>query len=185
MMGFRHADRRLPFLWEGTGQPPGRWNGTGAGPVQYFSDTPVGAWAEFLRHEEITEPEDLPTITRALWVVDLPDEDLAAPALAADVLTGGPASHQACGAEARRLRDAGAVGRRAPSAALLAEGAAGWRVSGGLQPGPARDGTTLVLFGERPDLVGWHAGEGRPGVDVLRRVRHHAVRTRRRAGEVV
>jgi hypothetical protein len=53
MIVFRHADPSLPFLWEDVGQPPARWHGDGDGPVQYFTDTPDGAWAEFLRHEEI------------------------------------------------------------------------------------------------------------------------------------
>ena len=71
MMGFRHTDPRYPFLWEDTSQPAGRWHSQDERPVQYFCDTPDGAWAEFLRHEEITEPEDLRTIRRALWAVDL------------------------------------------------------------------------------------------------------------------
>ena len=33
--------------------------------------------AELLRHEEITDPEDLPGITRSLWAVDVPDPVLA------------------------------------------------------------------------------------------------------------
>jgi hypothetical protein len=74
--------------------------------VQYFSDTPAGAWA-------------------------------------------------ACQAEARRLRARGAVKLVAPAAALVPGGAFGWRVESGLRPGPARDGTTIVLFGRRPELVGW------------------------------
>ena len=71
MIGFRHADIRLPFLWEGPDQPPGRWHGEGEGPVHYFADTPDGAWAEFLRHEGITDPDDLDTVRRALWAVEL------------------------------------------------------------------------------------------------------------------
>jgi RES domain-containing protein len=63
VIAFRHADRRFPFLWEGSGQPAGRWNATGDSPIHYFADTPDGAWAEFLRHEGITSPEDLATIT--------------------------------------------------------------------------------------------------------------------------
>ena len=55
-------------MW-GTGStslPRGGTAGNEA-PVHYFSDTPDGAWAEFLCHEEITDPEDLPGIRRALW----------------------------------------------------------------------------------------------------------------------
>jgi hypothetical protein len=171
MMGFRHADWRLPFLWEHAAQPAARWHAEGEGPVHYFADTPDGAWAEFLRHEEITSEEDIATITRSLWVAELPDDGYAAPRLARATLTGGMATYEACRAEARRLAASRAMGLRAPSAALRAGGAAGWRADGGLQPGPARDGLTVVLFGPRPDLVGWHAAQGRPAKDLLKNVR--------------
>lgn len=172
MIAYRHADRRYPFLWEGLGQPPARWHAAGDPPTQYLSDTPDGAWAEFLRHEEITDPEDLGTIRRALWAVELDDEPLPASKLARSTLTGGPSSYRACRAEARRLRERGVRGLVATAAALLPGGAAGWRVRGGLQRGTPRDGKTFVLFGERPDLVGWRAcDEGRPGPELLEQVR--------------
>jgi len=53
---YRHTDPRFPFLWESGGQPAGRWNAEGEGPVNTFADRPEGAWAELLRHEEITDP---------------------------------------------------------------------------------------------------------------------------------
>ena len=44
---------------------------------------------------------------------------------------------------------------------------------GGLQPGPDRDGKVFVLFGRRPDLVGWAATlDGRPDPESLCKVRH-------------
>ena len=172
MIGFRHADPRCPFLWEGADQPAARWHAAGEGPVHYFSDTPDGAWAEFLRHEEISDPDEFATIRRALWAVDLGDPPLAAPDLPREVLTGGPASHSACQAEALRLRRLGVRGLEAPSAALVPGGARGWRVEGGLRPGSSRDGRVYVLFGRRPDLVGWRAtAAGRPGGDLLAAVR--------------
>jgi hypothetical protein len=173
MQLFRHADPRFPFLWEDPFQPPGRWHGDGEGPVHSFADTPDGVWAEFLRHEEIREAEDLEGIRRALWVVeveDLPDER---PRLPRKVLQGGLASWPACRAEAARLRRRGAEGLTAPSAALLPGGARGWRVDGGLQPGPPREGEVVVLFGRRPDLLGWCVtDDGRPPEEVLGRVRY-------------
>ena len=59
-------------------------------------------------------------------------------------------------------------------AAALKPGAArGWRVDGGLQPGPDRDGQVVVLFGRRPDAIGWAASvDGRPSPDLLPKVRH-------------
>jgi hypothetical protein len=65
-VGFRHGDPRFPFFWESDRQPEGRWHGSGEGPVQYLADTPDGAWAEFLRHEEITEVADLAGVRRRL-----------------------------------------------------------------------------------------------------------------------
>ena len=119
MMGFHHTDPRYPFLWEDTSQPAGRWHPQGEGPVQYFCDTPDGAWAEFVRHEEITEPQDLRTIRRALWAVDLGEEPAVLPALPFKTLTGGPHTYETCQEEARRLRGKGATKIVAPSAALL------------------------------------------------------------------
>ena len=58
MIAFRHADPRFPFLREDSSQPAGRWNAPGE-LTHYFCDTPDGAWAEFLRHEEIDDPEDI------------------------------------------------------------------------------------------------------------------------------
>jgi hypothetical protein len=175
VIGFRHTDRRFTFLWKGPEQPPGRWHGVGEGPAHYFADTPDGAWAEFLRHEEITSPEDLATIERALWAVGLPDDGYAEPHVPEELLTGGLPSYAACQAEARRLIATGAVGLQTRAAALKAGGAAGWHVEDGLQRGPPRDGIVRVLFGPRPDLVGWRAAEGRPTEDLLPHVRHFTV----------
>ena len=172
MIGFRHADPRYPFLWEGAGQPTARWHAAGDGPAHYFCDTPDGAWAEFLRHEEISDPDDLKTIRRTLWAVDLGEPALASPDLPQEVLTGGQESYPACQAEASRLRGDGAPGLEAPTAALVAGGARGWRVDGGLQPGESRDGRVVVLFDRRPDLVGWRATVvGQPSEELLAVVR--------------
>jgi len=173
VIAFRHADPRYPFLWEEASQPGARWHGPGEGPVQYLCDTPDGAWAEFLRHEEIRDPEELATVRRALWAVELGDEATYEPQLPAEVLTGGPDTYAACREEARRLRRLGATRVAAPSAALLRGAARGWRVDGGLQPAPDRDAKVLVLFGSRPDIVGWVAAtEGRPGEELLPFVQH-------------
>ena len=174
MTVYRHADPRFPFLWESADQPPARWHDRGEGPVQYFADTPDGAWAEFLRHEGITDESELANVRRALWAVEVPD-DLAAeaPSLALAILTGGVDTYAACRKEARRLRKNGAVAVRALSAALRQGGARGWKVDGGLQPAAKRDGTVLAVFGARPDLVGWTAAlAARPRSDLLARVRH-------------
>ena len=152
-------------------QPAGRWNADGE-LTHYFCDTPDGAWAEFLRHEEIDDPRDLFTIRRALWAVDIGETPSLRPDLPEQTLTGGAESWPACRHFARRHRTPGG-GISAPSAALWPGSAHGWRVDGGPQPGPDRDGRVFALFGPRPDLVGWTATiEGRPGEELLAAVRH-------------
>ncbi|MGH2747815.1 MAG: RES family NAD+ phosphorylase [Actinomycetota bacterium] len=174
MIAYRHADPRFPFLWESENEAVGRWNATGDGPVQYLTDTPDGAWAEFLRHEEITTPEDLATVRRAIWAIDIGDEQPdARPELGKQTLFGNRDSYARCQREARRLRTQGAVSLVAPSAALLPSGASGYRCSGGLVPGPSRDGRVYVLFGARPRAIGWQVVfRGRPATDLLDKVRH-------------
>jgi hypothetical protein len=170
---YRHADPRFPFLWEDAAQPPGRWHGEGEGPAHYLADTPNGAWAEFVRHEGLTDEAELENVRRALWAVEVPDDiDATAPDLPAPTLTGGTGTYPPCRAEARRLRSAGVRAVRAPSAALQPGGAAGWTVEAGLRRAPARDGEVIVLFDPRPDLVGWPATlAGRPPVTLLAHIR--------------
>ena len=175
MIWFRHVDRRYPFLWETADQPPGRWHGAGQGPVQYLASTPDGAWAEFLRREEITDPADLDGIERALWAVDIDRrrEVVREPQLPRRVLTGGLETYAACRAEARKLRDDGATAVSAPSAALVRSAARGQRVSGGLREADARDGRVLAVFGSRPNVRGWACcSPGRPSARLLPLVRH-------------
>jgi hypothetical protein len=172
-LGFRHCDSRMPFLWQSDQQPAARWHGDGEGPANYFADTPVGAWAEFLRHEEITDPADLAGVRRSLWVVELPDDDYAVPKLPMRALTGGLSSYSACQAEARRLREAGASRLEAPAAALKPGTARGWTAAPDVAEATLpRDGTAWVLFGPC-DAVGWPAVvAGAPPAEVLALVRH-------------
>lgn len=172
-IGFRHCDPRFGFLWLSAAQPPARWHGDGEGPANYFADTPTGAWAEFLRHEEISDEADLAGVRRSLWAVELPHADCAAPTLPIAALTGGVDSYAACQTEARRLRAAGAQWLEAPSAALLPGGASGHRAmpSGLGAAAPVRDGLVWVLFGEH-ELRGWQAVDaGAPPVSVMPLVR--------------
>ena len=173
MIGFRQVDARYPFLWEDSRQPPGRWHGEGEGPAHYVADTPDGAWAEFLRHEEITDPDDLPTIRRQLWAIDLGDEPAEPVHLRATVLRGGPESYPRCQQEAAALRRHGRTRIVAPSAALAPGGARGAVVNKGVHPAPPRDGRVFVVFGPPADLVGWIAAHaGWPAVDLLHRVNY-------------
>src|SRR5262245_47622090 len=108
MIVFRQVDGRYPLLWESAAQPAGRWHGRGEGPAHYFADTPDGAWAEFLRHEEITDVEDLKTIRRQMWAVEIGDVPHVGACAPDATLAGGPETYGACQDEARRLRAAGA-----------------------------------------------------------------------------
>lgn len=172
MIVFRQADPRYPFLWSSASQPAARWHAAGEGPAHYFADTPDGAWAELLRHEEITDPQDAATLRRALWAVEIADERFETPALPRAVLTGGPETYERCQHYATRARRRGARRLIAPTAALLPGGAAGWQVADGAQlPGPTRDGQTIIVFAPPDRFVGWKAAEGAPPADVLPRVR--------------
>jgi hypothetical protein len=171
MIVFRHADSRFPFLWESSAQPAARWHGTGEGPVAYFTETPDGAWAEFLRHEEITDPADLLGVSRSIWAVELLDPPAAVPRLPNSTFVGGQSTYPACQAESRRLR-AASHGFVAPSAALVPLTPSGFRTDGGLQVGPPRNERVFVLFDHQPALIGWCVCvEGRPRGDLLPRVR--------------
>jgi hypothetical protein len=170
---FRHADTRRPFFWESSAQPQGRWHGDGEGPVQYLADTPDGAWAEFLRHEEIVDAEDLQGVERNLWAVEVPDAEYGAPSLPVKVMTGGRETYARCQREARRLRAAGADRLAAPCAALIPSTPSGWRTDGGLVRGDPRDERTWGLFGRIPQVVAWAAGDScRPRADLIDRVNH-------------
>ncbi|MBX3142714.1 MAG: RES family NAD+ phosphorylase [Trueperaceae bacterium] len=174
MMLFRHTHPNFPFLWEDSAQPAARWHAAGEGLVHYFATTADGAWAELLRHEEIVEPEDLEGIARrAMWVVtvDVPESGLDEPVLPADVLTGDTATHVACQREARRLREGGSVGLRAPSAALRPGGAVRLTFDGG-QRFERLGSEVVVLFGSHPSLTAQLVSiGGRPDARLLEFVR--------------
>jgi hypothetical protein len=181
MIGFRQADPRFPFLWESPMQPAGRWHGDGEGPAHYLADTPHGAWAEFLRHEEITDPVDVPTIRRALWAIEVGEVPFVSVNLSPEVATGDPSTYPPCQQYASRARRQRVNRLSAPSAALLPGGAAGVRVDHGEQPASPRGGRVLVVYGPPGALVGWKVVEaGAPPAFLLARVRHYG-RTRRRA----
>ena len=172
-LGFRHCDPRFPFLWISSAQPAARWHASGEGPANYFADTPLGAWAEFLRHEEIRDENDLAGVRRSLWAVHLPDEGYSQPQLPQKALRGDTDSYPRCQREARRLRESGAACIEAPSAALKPGAGRGWVASGTVgESEEALDGRVWVLFGPQR-LTGWPAVEaGSPPPRVLARVNH-------------
>jgi len=174
MIGYRQVDRRYPFLWEDASQPAGRWHAAGEGPAHYFADTPDGAWAEFLRHEEITDPADVAGIRRQIWAVDLGDDAPVPVALRNDVQTGDVQTYMRCQEEAGGMRRRGARRIAATTAALVPGGARGLRAANGIHAAEPRDGRTIVIFGSAAELRGWMAADhARPPVDLLARVHHY------------
>lgn len=176
MIVFKHADHRYPFLWSNKNQPEARWHKLGDGPVHYFSDTPDGAWAEFLRHEEIKDKKDLLGIKRTIWAVEIKDKKFIKPKLPKKIMTGSKKTYLQCQEEAKRLRENNAIQIIAPSAALLPNAARGWIVKNSRQqpaPLPTKKGNTIILFGKRLDIIGWVAAcNGQPDPELLKSIRH-------------
>jgi hypothetical protein len=171
---FRNTDVDVPFFWDSDRQPAARWHADSEGPAQYTSWTPDASWAEFLRHNGIVDVDDLAGIERTMWAVEIPDQEPTdSPALPIATQTGDLTSYPDCQAEAARLRASGVSRLVAISAAILPGTPSGWVSAPDLRQAPARDEFTVVLFGARPDLVGWvSAMLGRPEVTLLDRVRH-------------
>jgi hypothetical protein len=173
---FRVCDSRFPFLWtasSGARQRPARWHGAGEGPVQYFADSPPGAWAELLRHEEITDTADLAGIAARLWAIEIDDVEMHEPKLSKAALSSSPEGYEVCRSEARRLRATGAKRVVAPSAALPPGEGAGFHVGPtGLVRAKARDSRMIVHFGILPNAQGWCAADAaRPDEELLPQVR--------------
>jgi len=171
---FRNTDIDVPFFWSTDRQPAARWHADGEGPAQYTSSTPDASWAEFLRHNGIADADDLEGIARSMWALEIPDaEPTGVPALQIETETGDLTSYPGCQAEAARLRAGGMSRLVANAAAVLPGTPSGWVSGPDLLPAPARDELTVVLFGARPELVGWvTATLGRPSPALLDRVRH-------------
>ena len=91
--------------------------------MNYFADTPTGAWVEFLLHEGIAGPEDLVGVRRSLWAVELPEGRYASPQLPPVQTEGGPV-------ELRRMSGRGktpAGSRRKADADAISGAGAWWR----------------------------------------------------------
>jgi len=184
-LGFRVCDRRHPFLWSGAGQGSGRWNRAGDQPVHYLASTPTVAWAEWIRHQEITDPIDLAGVAAALWAVLIPQEwgtrDLDPVALPLDqVLDTSTAAQEARLALVDDLKKQGAQGLLAPTAALHDSDRVlpAVRVSNGIeQPEQlAIPAQVILLWCEARALPGWCCvPEGRPGAELLPLVRREGL----------
>lgn len=167
---YRACDVRFPFVWTSDTQPAARWHGAGEGPCHYLTTTPKGAWAEVIRHEAITDPDDLEDLERALWEVigPMPTE---APPLPAAVMTGGVSTYPRCQAAARAIRNAGNKGLVAPSAALLSGTAELLSVTTSGDITESSISSQVVVLFAPIEFVGLPLAEGHCGPDVLPDVR--------------
>jgi RES domain len=164
-LGFRVCDRRHPFLWTKPGQSTGRWNRAGDQPVHYLASTPTVAWAEWIRHQEIHEPDDLAGVAAALWAVLIPEswggEELQEVTLPLQAVLGTKADAQTARLNmVTQLKRQGAQGLLAPSAAL--------HQSHNKLPCMQ----IILLWCQADQLPGWCCvPEGRPGPELLPLVR--------------
>ena len=172
MLLFRNCASGYPFLWDNSNQPAARWHAAAEGPAHYMASTPEGAWAEFLRAEEITEVEDIEDIrNRSLWMVEVDDKYQSLPIteLADRFRTEPGISWEECQAEGARLRTLGAEGLRTPSAAL--DMTRWYSVENGQELPCQSEAVNFVFFGRRPEFKG-HCitRQGQPNSDLLDRV---------------
>lgn len=120
---YRHAAWDTPW-WVNPNRSPGRYHAPGGPPVQYWCTHPLGPAAELLRGQGLHQHEDLTEVRLRLWAARVEIQDLEQvgfddaaghgiepAALVAD-------DHDATQALAQRLREQGAPGLIAPSAAL-------------------------------------------------------------------
>lgn len=172
MIVFRNTNSRYPFLWESSFQPAARYHAENDGPAQYFADTADGAWAEFVRNAEITDPEELLDMRRSLWCVEIPDDSYEMVQLPYATATGNKSSYNDCQNYAKSLREKKVLRLKAPSAAIINDQAGGWRVQDGLQRGIPRAAHIFVIFELMPNVPGWRAAIGGPPVEILE-ITHH------------
>lgn len=143
------------------------------------------AWAEWIRHQEITDPGDLAGVAAALWAVLIPQEwgsgELDSVAMPLDqVLDPSPAAQDARLALVEQRKQQGAQGLLAPTAALQESDAVlpAVRVSNGTEQPErlARPAQVILLWCEASALPGWCCvPEGRPGAELLPLVRREGL----------
>lgn len=153
-LAYREVDPQWPPLYRAAGeaipsQESARWHRQGEGYAQYMSLDSTGAWAEFIRREEIRDEDRRRAAKRNLWritveeasIADLSSfQKLADCGLDPEIAVGPWSASQGL---ADLLRDSGYRGLLTPSAAL---------------PGAVN----LTIFGERYEIE-ISTGETAPG----------------------
>jgi RES domain-containing protein len=124
LIAFRQTDYDMPF-WARNNSFQARWNAAGDPPTQYWSLHPDGAWAEFLRQEEIADEAAVALVRRTIWTCRVPrgtfvdlrqSETCEAYGIEFDALTA--ADWGPCQALGARLREDRCPGILSPCAAL-------------------------------------------------------------------
>jgi len=152
-LAFRQVSPAWPPLYHAAGEPSpsqesGRWHRRGEGYCQYFSLSPLGAWAECVRYLSIRSIDYARSQRRNLWLALVEEHDIA------DLSTFD--KYHACGLDPRV-----AVAEHVVSQSLADELlAAGYR--GVVSPSAALpEAVNLSLFGVRyehvtvADLAAW------------------------------
>jgi RES domain-containing protein len=126
-VGFRYSDYDNPF-WARANTLGGRWHRGGTEPTQYLSLSPDAAWADRIRHENLTTEIEVAMIRMPLWVAKL-EENRIADYSTFDTAEGAGFPPDAlvdddwtrCQEEGDRLRSLGFRGILAPAASLPGE----------------------------------------------------------------
>ena len=149
--------------------------------MHYLATTPTVAWAEWIRHQDIEDPDDLAGVAAALWAVLIPaawgSTDLPAVELPIEQVLSGSHEAQAARLElVNALRRQGAQGLLAPTAALHHSDRVSpcMRVCDGVQQQDQLElsAQVILLWCPATLLAGWCCvPEGRPGPEVLPLIR--------------
>jgi len=126
-VAYRYSSYDTPF-WARENSEPGRWHPAGDGATQYLSLSADGAWAELIRHEQLTSEDEVAQVSMQLWSVSVGQgmvADYSTFALADragfDARALVAEDHGSCRREGARLRELGYRGVLAVSAALPGE----------------------------------------------------------------
>ncbi len=134
--GYRYSSYDTP-LWTRPNSAGGRWHSPGDGPTQYLALSTDGAWAELIRHEELTSEDEISLVHIQMWEIRIDQE------LVVDYSTFLKA--EAAGFDPEALVDDDYTHCRREGARLRAEGYHGILTPNAALPGACN----LTLFGPR------------------------------------
>jgi RES domain-containing protein len=133
---YRYSSYDTP-LWTRPNSEAGRWHSPEDGPTQYLSMTTDGAWADLIRHEELSSEYEVSLVNIQMWAIKVDQ------ALVVDYSTFEKA--EAAGLNPETLIDDNLTRSRQEGARLRSLGYAGVLAPSAALPG-ARN---LTLFGAR------------------------------------